>query len=53
MCDDHAFQCISAYGSPISKLAPTPNIDRIAERGMRFDRALWRTRSPHRRVHAS
>ena len=39
MCDDHAFQCISAYGSPISKLAPTPNIDRIAERGMRFDRA--------------
>uniref|UniRef100_UPI004027809A sulfatase family protein n=1 Tax=Prevotella sp. TaxID=59823 RepID=UPI004027809A len=40
MCDDHAFQCISAYGSPISKLAPTPNIDRIAERGMRFDRAF-------------
>lgn len=40
MCDDHAFQCISAYGSPISKLAPTPNIDRIAERGMRFDCAF-------------
>lgn len=40
MCDDHAFQCISAYGSPISKLAPTPNIDRIAERGVRFDRAF-------------
>lgn len=40
MCDDHAFQCISAYGSPISKLAPTPNIDRIALRGMRFDRAF-------------
>lgn len=40
MCDDHAFQCISAYGSPISKFAPTPNIDRIAERGMRFDRAF-------------
>lgn len=40
MCDDHAFQCISAYGGPISKLAPTPNIDRIAERGMRFDRAF-------------
>ena len=40
MCDDHAFQCISAYGSPISKRAPTPNIDRIAERGMRFDRAF-------------
>lgn len=40
MCDDHAFQCISVYGSPISKLAPTPNIDRIAQRGMRFDRAF-------------
>lgn len=40
MCDDHAFQCISAYGSPISKLAPTPNIDRIAQRGMCFDRAF-------------
>ena len=40
MCDDHAFQCISVYGGPISKLAPTPNIDRIAERGMRFDRAF-------------
>lgn len=40
MCDDHAFQCISAYGEPISKLAPTPNIDRIAQRGMRFDRAF-------------
>lgn len=40
MCDDHAFLCISAYGGPISKLAPTPNIDRIAQRGMRFDRAF-------------
>ena len=40
MCDDHAFQCISAYGSAIGKLAPTPNIDRIAQRGMRFDRAF-------------
>ena len=40
MCDDHAFQCISAYGSALSKLAPTPNIDRLAQRGMRFDRAF-------------
>ena len=40
MCDDHAYQCISAYGSAISKLAPTPNIDRLAARGMRFDRAF-------------
>lgn len=34
--DDHAFQTISAYGHPISKVAPTPNIDRLAERGMLF-----------------
>lgn len=40
MCDDHTYQCISAYGSALSKLAPTPNIDRLAERGMRFDRAF-------------
>ena len=40
MCDDHAFQCISAYGSAIGKLAPTPNIDRIAQHGMRFDCAF-------------
>ena len=30
MADDHAYQAVSAYGSQISKLAPTPNIDRIA-----------------------
>ena len=33
--DDHAYQAISAYGS---QLTQTPNIDRIAEEGMRFDR---------------
>ena len=33
--DDHAFQAVSAYGSKINK---TPNIDRIAKSGMRFDR---------------
>lgn len=30
MSDDHSYQTISAYGGPISKLAPTPNIDRLA-----------------------
>lgn len=40
MSDDHAFQAISAYGGAISALAPTPNIDRIARNGMRFDRAF-------------
>lgn len=33
MADDHAAQAISAYGHPISKLAPTPNIDRLAKNG--------------------
>ena len=36
--DDHATQAISAYGHPISELAPTPNIDRLADGGLRFDR---------------
>lgn len=38
MSDDHAVQAISAYGHPISKLAPTPNIDRIANSGALFMR---------------
>ncbi|MFN8239571.1 MAG: sulfatase [Bacteroidales bacterium] len=40
MSDDHAYQAISAYGGRLKNLAPTPNIDRIASRGMRFDRCL-------------
>ncbi len=36
MADDHATQAISAYGHPISQLAPTPNIDRIAKEGVIF-----------------
>jgi arylsulfatase A-like enzyme len=36
MTDDHAYQAISAYGSVLNE---TPNIDRIAREGMRFDRA--------------
>lgn len=39
MSDDHATQAISAYGHPISQVAPTPNIDRLAAGGMLFDRA--------------
>lgn len=38
MSDDHAVQAISAYGHAISKLAPTPNIDRIANQGALFMR---------------
>lgn len=40
MSDDHAYQAISAYGGSLAKLAPTPNIDRIASDGMRFNRCL-------------
>lgn len=36
MSDDHAVQAVSAYQHPISQLAPTPNIDRIAQAGVRF-----------------
>ncbi|MCG7588659.1 sulfatase [Photobacterium sp. OFAV2-7] len=36
MSDDHAVQALSAYGHEVSKLAPTPNIDRIAANGVRF-----------------
>lgn len=31
--DDHAVNAISAYGGPLAKVAPTPNIDRIAREG--------------------
>ena len=37
--DDHACQAVSAYGHPL-KLNETPNIDRIAKEGVRFDRCL-------------
>src|SRR5580704_4096845 len=37
--DDHAYQAISAYGDP-RQLIDTPNIDRLAREGMRFDRCL-------------
>lgn len=40
MSDDHAYQAIGAYGGPLAGLAPTPNIDRIAHEGMRFNRCL-------------
>ena len=37
MADDHAAHAISAYGSRVNQ---TPNIDRIARGGMRFDRCF-------------
>ncbi|MCB0476242.1 MAG: sulfatase-like hydrolase/transferase, partial [Flavobacteriaceae bacterium] len=40
MSDDHAYQAISAYGGPLATLAPTPNIDRIADEGMLFNKCM-------------
>ena len=37
MSDDHAANAISAYEGWLSETLPTPNIDRIAKQGMRFD----------------
>jgi len=39
MSDDHAIQAISAYGHALSQVAPTPNIDRIAQNGVLFNRS--------------
>ncbi len=37
LSDDHATQALSCYGG---RLMPTPNLDRIARAGMRFDRCF-------------
>jgi arylsulfatase A-like enzyme len=37
--DDHAYQAIGAYGGRFESLDLTPNIDRIADGGMVFDKA--------------
>jgi len=36
--DDHSYQTIGAYGDRFASFNPSPNIDRIANEGMRFDR---------------
>lgn len=40
MADDHAVNAISAYGGRLAKVAPTPNIDRIANEGMRLNKCF-------------
>ena len=40
MSDDHACNAISAYGGRLAKVAPTPNIDRIASAGIRLNRCF-------------
>jgi arylsulfatase A-like enzyme len=39
MADDHAWQAVSAYGDS-RHLIQTPNLDRLAREGMRFDHCL-------------
>jgi len=34
--DDHAVQALSAYGGRLAEIAPTPNLDRLAQQGMRI-----------------
>ncbi len=36
--DDHTRQTIGAYGGRLQTLNPSPNLDRLASEGMRFDR---------------
>lgn len=40
MSDDHAAHGISAYGSRLAKIAPTPTIDRLAQEGALFKNAF-------------
>ena len=40
MSDDHAAHAISAYGSRLAEVAPTPNIDRLANEGALFTNAF-------------
>ena len=40
MSDDHAAHAISAYGSRLAEVAPTPNIDRLAKEGALFTNAF-------------
>jgi N-acetylglucosamine-6-sulfatase len=37
--DDHALNAISAYNGPLKDIAPTPNLDRIADQGAIFTRS--------------
>ena len=40
MSDDHGYQAIGAYNDRFKNINPTPQIDRLAKEGMRFDRCL-------------
>jgi N-acetylglucosamine-6-sulfatase len=38
--DDHAVEAISSYGGRLAAVAPTPNIDRIAQEGALFENSF-------------
>ena len=38
--DDHATQAISAYGGMLAEIAPTPNLDKLANEGILFKRCM-------------
>jgi N-acetylglucosamine-6-sulfatase len=38
--DDHALNAISAYGGRLAEVAPTPNIDRLADEGAIFENSF-------------
>jgi arylsulfatase A-like enzyme len=40
MSDDHASQAIGAYGSRLAPLNPTPNLDRLASKGVVMENAF-------------
>ena len=40
MSDDHAAHAISAYGGRLAKVAPTPNLDRLAKEGALFKKCF-------------
>ena len=40
MSDDHAAHAISAYGGRLAEIAPTPNLDRLANEGALFKNAF-------------
>ena len=42
VADDHGREAVGCYGNPV---VSTPNIDRLAERGVRFDNAFCTTAS--------
>ena len=38
MTDDHSYQTFAAYGGALKDIVKTPNLDSIANEGMRFDK---------------